>query len=332
MTDCTGFSRRLRMAAVTALCALFALPALADVPSEPAATDTWETAQPIAEEASSERVIGRAVAIRGQVYAQTPGGAPRLLHENSAIFPGDRLVTSKGAQLGVLSGEYYTGLNADSVLTYRKLGNGAPEVILERGDVRVINAGEGAEASIATPGMRVAASSSDTSAYALPEKAWVVSLVCALEGQVQIEGGSSGQSLLVEQGGCAASKPLEGIFLAGAAGEALPVLAPAGAGAAPGTLAAAPVGAGGPQAATAPPPSGAGPGTPPAGPAAPRFRPEDPVALGGPLLRPGPPADIRNPRILEPCDSPMSGCGASRAVTVPQQPTNPFVGGTQPPL
>ena len=191
-------------------------------------------------------MIGRVAGIRGRVYAQTPGEPRRLLVENAPIYPGDRLVTSGGAQLGVLSGAYYTGLDEQTTVTYSKLGSGAPSVSLEHGDVRVINSGEGENARIATPGLLAATATTDTTAHAIKEKAWVVSMVCAVQGQVQVSGGADGRSLSVKEGGCAASKPAEGIFMAGAAGVPLAVVPPVPVGAvaaAPG--AAAPLGAAG---------------------------------------------------------------------------------------
>jgi len=108
------------------------------------ANEAWKSEENRpANERGDQRVIGRVAGLRGTVYAQTPGQPRRLLVEDAPIYPGDRLVSSKGAQLGVLGGDYYTGLNEDTVLTFEKQGRGAPQVRLERGDVRVINTGNG---------------------------------------------------------------------------------------------------------------------------------------------------------------------------------------------
>jgi len=295
---------RLRQAALVLgvmLCLLATPTFAAETPSELAAgEDPWKAAEGEIAEEEGQRVVGRVVGLRGIVYAQTPGESRRRLIENAPIYPGDRLTTAKGAQLGVLSGDYYTGLDGETTLTYTKRGHGAPHVSLERGDVRVINSGDGAQARIETPGLLAANGSSDTRAYAVEEKAWVVSVVCALEGQVQVAG-PGGESMVVGQGGCAASKGAEGVFAAGDAGGD-DVL--------------------GDDDFSGPPIMGS---------VAPLFIPDvsgpsgDPLALalgaGIPNVASGDPG-------FEPCSSPGSSCGDGSFGLAP---TNPWVGGFIPP-
>jgi hypothetical protein len=267
--------------------------------------------------------------MRGTVYAQTPGEARRLLGENAPIYPGDRIITARGAQLGVLSGEYYTGLNEDTTLTYAKRGSGAPEVVLERGDVRMINAGEGENAQIATPGMVATAGAADTSAYAVKEKAWMVSIVCALAGQVTVAD-DAGRSLVVDEGGCAASKPAEGLFLAGAAKPGAvvadtPIAQPLS----------SPGGAAKPSSTGGDPMARKGVGDEPmpiAGAAAKRFPNPDVGAPGSfALFNARPPiSSASDPlSILQPCDSPASGCQFTVPAAFP--PFNGWVGNNFPP-
>ncbi len=164
----------------------------------------------------------------------------------------------------------------------------------------------------------------------------MVSLVCALEGQVEVDG-ASGQSLVVDEGGCAASKPAEGLYLAGGTGQPLPVVS---AGPPGGTALPAPVGAAGsaglPSApGSAPVPAtpvsqvlaAAGPPPPVAGAAGPRFSPSltPPVGAGPSLalsVSPGLPGIQGSNPFLRPCDSPSTGCGLGGAAGNP--PTNPF--------
>jgi hypothetical protein len=323
-------ARRRGCACAALLAALTWAPgALATEDAGPA--DPWAAAGSAAERGQNpERIIGRVVGLRGTVYAQTPGEARRRLTENAPIYPGDRIITARGAQLGVLSGDYYTGLDEDTTLTYQKRGQSAPTVTLERGDVRVINAGEGDNARIATPGMVARAGAPDASATAVQEKAWIVSIVCALEGQVTVADDAGG-SLVVEEGGCAASKPVEGLFLAGPA--------PADSGvAAPPPVGAAGAGKPGPTAL-----ANAGPAPPPppiAGDAAKRFPTPD-VGAPGPFLAAlgaAPPISAAsNPlSLIQPCDSPASGCGVSVAGGGGGggggfPPVNGWVGGNLPP-
>jgi hypothetical protein len=318
MNRLTRISRTLRLGAQAGLIvALGAGVARADVDVPAEEADPWQAAEAVAEAPSEDRVIGRVAGLRGTVYAQSPGQPRRLLVENAPIYPGDRLITAKGAQLGVLDGEYYTGLSEDTTLTYSKHGTGAPLVGLERGDVRVINAGEGESARITTPGMLAANASGDTRAYAVKEKAWVVSLVCALEGQVEVTG--AGVSLVVDEGGCAASKPAEGIFLAGV----VPLVVP-------------PVSAAGPpgiaQAASA---ASSSPvfddGLPVAGVAAQRFPAPGvgapAIFAGTAKLSQGLSGDDNSLSLLQPCNSGAQGCGVNLSSLPVVQPTNPWVGG-----
>lgn len=280
-----------------------------------AGSDPWEATGDESAPEDTDRVIGRVVGLRGRVYAQTPGEEKRLLVENAPIFPGDRIVTARGTQLGVLAGEYYTGLGENTTLVYSKRGTGAPQVKLERGDVRVVNAGQGEPAHIETPGIVAAAAGPDTSAYAVEEKAWVVSMVCALEGQVKVVGG--GRALVVEEGGCAASQPVAGLFVAGAAPAVLPLADSPPVGAVPGMLRAA-------EAAL-----------PPVGAAGPRFA--DPVADGPPGTtrlvvdaRPAIGSDGNALDVVQPCDRPGSCITQSNVSPVGLTPANTWVGGNLP--
>jgi len=293
-----------------------------DVPAEQ--NDPWQAAEPVAEESpSDDRVIGRVTGLRGTVYAQSPGQPRRQLVENAPIYPGDRLVTSKGAQLGVLDGEYYTGLSEDTTLTYSKHGTGAPRVGLERGDVRVINAGDGDNAQITTPGMVAANTSGDTRAFAVKEKAWIVSVVCALEGQVEVS--AAGRSLVVDEGGCAASKGGAGVFMAGAAPPPLPPVGAAGPGGTPTAMMAAGGDAG---------PAGFSDGLPVAGAAAERFAGP---GVGAPAayaagtsalgVSQGLSGDDNSLSLLQPCNAAAQGCGVQLDDLPLPQPTNPWVGG-----
>ena len=258
------------------------------------------------------------------VAGARPGRARRQLAENSPIYPGDRIITVRGAQLGGLSGEYYTGLDERTTLVYQKLGSGAPEVRLERGDVRVINAGRGANAQLNTPGIRASAEGPDVAAYAIKEKAWMVSIVCAHEGQVRASEKAGRRALLVGEGGCAASKPVEWLYAAGSAGTPLPVATSGG------------VGAAGTSASGAPGVSPYSANGPLAGSAASRFGDPADVALGPSITsalasaRPGLATSDRSLNLIQPCDSPSSGC--SSASVLPNPPTNGWTGGTLPPF
>ena len=194
--------------------------------------DELAASQPAAE-SSDDRVIGRVTGVHGRVYAESSDGTRRRLVENGPIYPGDRLVTHRGGQLGVLSGDHYTGLNEDTELSFALTPGGAPDVRLVRGHVRVLEAGEtAAGARLSTPAIEIASASGDVEVYAFPEKAALVSMVCALEGQVQAAS-IAGESATVAAGGCAIAKGAAGLYAAGAPPAPLPPVGADGGAASP---------------------------------------------------------------------------------------------------
>lgn len=291
------------VSALTLIVILAAPVAMAETTDSPRDFDELAASQPDPAEASDDRVIARVTGVHGRVYAESPDGTRRPLVENGPIYPGDRLVTARGAQLGVLSGDHYTGLNEDTELSYSLTPGGAPEVRLVRGQVRVLEAGEGgADAKLSTPELEIAAASGDVEVYAFPEKAYLVSMVCALEGQVQAAS-LAGQSATVAEGGCAIAKPMEGIYAAGAAAPPL-----------------APVGAAGPGAvspASAPPP--------PSGDAAKRFMSPDDVEGGAQMFaaNQAPPFDPSS-QVFTPCGGGLSAACGAAAVAPNPGPVGPF--------
>lgn len=297
-----------RLSALSAALLLGAPAAFADESATaPSDFDAAAAMAPAPAEASDERVIGRVTGVHGRVYAEAPDGTRRVLVENAPIYPGDRLVTRHGAQLGVLSGDHYTGLNEDTELSYALTPGGAPEVRLVQGHVRVLEAGENAgEAKLSTPALEIAAAGGDTEIYAFPEKAYLVSMVCAVEGQVQAAS-IAGQSATVAEGGCAIVKPLEGLYAAGAAGAPL-----------------APVGAAGPAGANAPPPPSR------AGTARDHFDSPDDVALAF-AANPAPGFDPYE-QVYQPCSVPGAAACAATAPPTNPGPNGPAPGPTPPGL
>jgi len=177
-------------------------------------------------------------------------------------------------------------------------------VRLVRGHVRVIDAGdESAPARVTTPALEVAAAGTDTEVFAFPEKAYLVSMVCALEGQVRAAS-VAGESATVAEGGCAIAKPLEGIYAAGGAGSAL-----------------APVGAAGPAGA----PRSA------SGTAADHFAGPDDVAGGARLFaaHTAPSFDLDQQLFTACSGAAAAACAAS--APPPNPPSNPPIPGLPPP-
>lgn len=293
--------------AVAAALLLVAGTASAEAGDAPRDFDAAAAAQPAPPEPGPDRVIGRVTGVHGRVFAESPDGTRRPLTLNAPIYPGDRLVTHRGAQLGVLSGDHYTGLNEDTELSYALTPGGAPEVRLVRGHVRVIDAGEaGAPARLATPALEIAEAGADTEIYAFPEKATLVSMVCALEGQVQAASTAGGHATVAE-GGCAIAKPAEGIYAAGGAADPL-----------------APVGAAGP------------PPMPASGTAADHFSGPNDVALAAAFALAQAPDLFEAANLITPCGTAATGaCVAATASggptpPPPNPPSNPPIPGLPP--
>jgi len=183
---------------------------------------------PEAEEvAAGTAAAGRVVSVRGAAYAQAPGQERRILSCRDFIFEGDRVMTQERSALGVVSGDYYTRLNQSTQLTFASTDEAAPQLDLEVGHVRLFDAlGRApAEAEIATPGLVAARSGRDTEAMVFAEKAGVVSMVCAFEGNVNVARRTDpGQTAVAGTGSCVVSKPREALYGAEATHPRLAVL------------------------------------------------------------------------------------------------------------
>jgi len=201
-------SDRIRLATtipVTALALLLAAPAVAAEPGE----------------------IGRVAAIEGVVYAQAPGQVLRRLSCDDPIYDGDLVVTDDDAGVGVLSSDFYTRLDQGTETEIRVASNGAPRLDLARGHVRLIDESPTrAEGRIDTPGLSAAQAGRDTEAFALPEKAWVVSMICGYADPVDVARRSDPSDRAAGRpGACHVEKPREPIYAADASEDRLPVRA-----------------------------------------------------------------------------------------------------------
>jgi hypothetical protein len=225
---------------------------------------------------------GEVVALRGVVMAQSPGDSPRRLLCGDTISAGDRIRTTENARVGVMSGGFYTQLGAESAAELENTPAGTPSVALARGHLRVLDtdAGGAGAARIATPGLLAARAGTDTEAFALGEKAGVLSMVCTHDGPVEVtRAGESAPALGPGAGQCAVSKPREPVYMADASHERLPILDDD-------ACRVGPLG----------------------GLAASRFGPPTDVALAATGPAPLPNLDPIPMAFRQPCDSPGSGC------------------------
>ena len=168
----------------------------------------------------------RVVGIRGSVIAYSSGEEARVLAYDSPLFAGDKIVTAKGAGVGLLSGEHYVGLDESTTAVLGTTDAGAPDVVVQTGRARVLASGPGAPARLGTETFVAANAGSDTDVFAFAEKAGLVSMICPNESGVGTARG--GQALAAPKGNCAIAKRGEPLYLADAAHPPLDLLADPG--------------------------------------------------------------------------------------------------------
>jgi hypothetical protein len=177
---------------------------------------------------AQSRVVGEVGSVSGLALAQTPGQQPRELACGDPIYAGDRVVTSERSSLGVVSGDFWTGLGPETETTFADTAAGAPQVDLAKGHLRVIDASAAAPApaAIYTPGLVALDSGTDTEALVFGEKVGTVAMICGWDQAIDVDGrGASTGSLITEPGECAIGKPREKVYGAPATHEPLPVSA-----------------------------------------------------------------------------------------------------------
>ncbi len=169
--------------------------------------------------------VGRVVAVRGSVTAAAPGEAPRQLHCDDPIYEGDRIVSGEGAGLGIMSDGVYSGLDEKTTLAFRTTEQGAPELDLEVGHLRVLDAANDESPRIQTPGLLAYNAGNDTEAIVSPEKLGTLSMVCPYDESVSVTRvAMPGVGVRPEPGQCAIEKPKEPLFLADASHPRLGVI------------------------------------------------------------------------------------------------------------
>lgn len=175
--------------------------------------------------ASADEPVARVVAVRGSATAQSPGEEPRPLRCNDPLHAGDRIATEPGASVSLLAGDVYAGLDARTVATVDGAAD-RPRLAVERGHLRVLDAGGRTPVRLETPGLAAADAGADVEALVFPEKAWTVSMLCAYDESLAVTR-PSGEGARPEAGSCAVSKPGEPLFVADASHPRLAVVADA---------------------------------------------------------------------------------------------------------
>lgn len=176
------------------------------------------------------RVVGEVASVAGMALAQAPGEEVRSLACGDPIYAGDLIVTGEDSSLGILSGDFWTGLGADTEMTFETTQAGAPRLDLAEGQIRVIDASAASPtpARVSAPGLVAPNAGRDTEALAFTEKVGTVAMICGWDDPLQVSAaGPAGGALGIQPGECAVAKPKEALYSAPASHAALPVSADA---------------------------------------------------------------------------------------------------------
>lgn len=175
---------------------------------------------PAAAGAAEPQAVGHVATLHGVALAERPGEEPRELHCRDAIYDGDRITTSADGRVGLLVDELMTQLGEDSALLVKR--SDAPDLVLERGAVRVIDPRQdGGQARLAALDADALILGNDLEAYLLDEKTGGFAMLCEWDAPLPVARGP--EARLASPGECVIAKPLEPLYGARAHDERLPV-------------------------------------------------------------------------------------------------------------
>jgi hypothetical protein len=243
--------------------------------------------------ASSNLGIGRVLVLVGSAYVEAPDWERRPLACGDLVPNGEPVVVARGARLGVMLDEVYAQVDEGSRLTFGLTQDGAPNVVLQSGRVRVLDTRVDETSPryrLSTPHVAGWGLGTDSEAYVLIEKAAVYSMLCEWTKEIGVARRDRKEVLLAAPGECVVAKPREPLYKARAHETRIAL-------ARNGTCAAGPI----------------------LGPVAARFSPVDVAAAPPPsgLLPPAPPAFRR-----EPCEAADPGC-LDVSIGVVESPVSP---------
>ncbi|MDH3519825.1 MAG: hypothetical protein OEM49_05150 [Myxococcales bacterium] len=259
---------------------------------------------PVGMQAADPSEAGRVTAVEGTATAQQPAAQPRALRCGDPIYAGDRLVTEKGARLGMLVGDVLTHLSESSQLALNITNDATPDARLEQGGVRLIDPRDsGALGYLAALDARAEILGNDVEAYVFAEKVGSYAMLCEWDTPLRVTRGA--QQELAAPGNCVIAKKTEPLYVARAHDQRIPALAEQLCAIDPGALAAL---AGDPA----------------------RHLSPAAVAAAGPLAGGGSAGlGDRGPASLDvlapsPCDTPGSGCATGIPLSAAGPPPAPF--------
>lgn len=177
--------------------------------------------------ASAATSVGHVVSVEGEAYAQAPGEEARRLECDSPIYRDDLITTMEDPGLAIMSGDAYVRLAGNSTMRFGIQQMGPPALDLQKGQVRLIDMGNGSRTgSISTPGLLVADARSNSEALVFTEKVWTVSMICSRDDALGVERvGNPSERMVSNPGQCTISKPKERLYTAAASHDPLELLA-----------------------------------------------------------------------------------------------------------
>lgn len=177
--------------------------------------------------AGAATTVGYVVTADGEAYAQAPGEEARRLECDSPIYRHDLITTMGDPGVAIMSGDSYVRLAGNSSMRFGTLNSGPPDLDLEKGQVRMLDMGDGSNTgAISTPGLLLADTRSSSEAIVFAEKIWTVSMICSRDEALGVErNGNPGERMVTNPGQCTISKPKEPLYSAAASHDELGLLA-----------------------------------------------------------------------------------------------------------
>jgi hypothetical protein len=152
--------------------------------------------------AAGERIeIGRVAAVRGAAAAAPPGAKLRPLACGDPVFAGEHAHTASESRLGVLSGDVYIQLGADTELALALDDADALDLRLEKGQARIVDARtSGPPGRLSVMGAEAALLGNDAEARLHAEGGLPYGMLCARGTTLSVE--SSGARMDALPGEC----------------------------------------------------------------------------------------------------------------------------------
>lgn len=169
-------------------------------------------------EAASPEVMGHVATVFGDAVALRPGETPRPLECGAPVFEGEQVKTGPASRVGLLLGDVLHHLGERSTLALARTPEGAPDVTLQEGSVRVLDPRDsGPQAGLSVLDARATILGNDSEAYVFTEKVGRYAMLCEWDRALPVA--RDRERAIVEPGRCVLAKPKEPLYLADAHDE-----------------------------------------------------------------------------------------------------------------